>query len=491
MGVQSSLYDRIRGCQFEDKALGSLRDRVLAGNGDQATLDPDGVLRFAGRICVPRVGDLIQLILSEAHESRYSIHPGTAKMYRDLRQHYWWSGIRRDIADFVYRCLCCQQVKAEHLRPGGEFQGLPIPEWKWDRITMDFVAGLPRTSRGFDSIWVIVDRLTKSAHFLFVQSSFSAERLARIYIREVVRLHGVPVSIISDRGSQFTSSFWRTFQDELGTQVDLSTAFHPQTDGQSERTIQVLEDMLRACVLEFGGQWDQFLPLAEFAYNNSYNSSIQMAPFEALYGRRCRTPVGWFESTEPRPRGTDLIQEALEQVRVIQDRLRTAQSRHQSYANRRHRPLRSSVGDRVFLRVSPMKGVMRFGRRGKLSPRYIGPFEILRTVGEVTYELALPPAFSAIHPVFHVSMLRRYIPDESHVLQYDAIELDDHLTFVEEPVAILARDVRKLRSRAIPIVKVRWRHRSVEEATWETEQEMREQFPGLFEPSGPSTSSQR
>ena len=335
MGVQSSLYDRIRGCQFEDKALGSLRDRVLAGNGDQATLDPDGVLRFAGRICVPRVGDLIQLILSEAHESRYSIHPGTAKMYRDLRQHYWWSGIRRDIADFVYRCLCCQQVKAEHLRPGGEFQGLPIPEWKWDRITMDFVAGLPRTSRGFDSIWVIVDRLTKSAHFLPVQSSFSAERLARIYIREVVRLHGVPVSIISDRGSQFTSSFWRTFQDELGTRVDLSTAFHPQIDGQSERTIQVLEDMLRACVLEFGGQWDQFLPLAEFAYNNSYHSSIQMAPFEALYGRRCRTPVGWFESTEPRPRGTDLIQEALEQVRVIQDRLRTAQSRHQSYANRR------------------------------------------------------------------------------------------------------------------------------------------------------------
>ena len=198
---------------------------------------------------------------------------------------------------------------------------------------MDFVAGLPRTSRGFDSIWVIVDRLTKSAHFLPVQSSFSAERLARIYIREVVRLHGVPVSIISDRGSQFTSSFWRTFQDELGTRVDLSTAFHPQTDGQSERTIQVLEDMLRACVLEFGGQWDQFLPLTEFAYNNSYHSSIQMAPFEALYGSSCRTPVGWFESTEPRSRGTDLIKEALEKVRVIQDRLRTAQSRHQSYEN--------------------------------------------------------------------------------------------------------------------------------------------------------------
>ncbi|XP_049378066.1 LOW QUALITY PROTEIN: uncharacterized protein LOC125842802 [Solanum stenotomum] len=486
MGVQSSLLDRIRGCQFEDDTLVALRDRVLAGDGGQATLDPDGVLKFAGRICVPRVGDLIQLILSEAHESRYSIHPGTAKMYRDLRQHYWWSGMRRDIADFVSRCLCCQQVKAEHLRPGGVFQRLPIPEWKWERITMDFVVGLPRTSRGVDSIWVIVDRLTKSAHFLPVHTTFSAERLARIYIREVVRLHGVPVAIISDRGSQFTSSFWRAFQEELGTRVHLSTAFHPQTDGQSERTIQVLEDMLRACVMDFGGQWDQFLPLAEFAYNNSYHSSIQMAPFEALYGRRCRSPVGWFESTEPRPRGTDLLQEALDQVRVIQDRLRTAQSRHQSYADQRRRPLRFSVGDRVFLRVSPMKGVMRFGRRGKLSPRYIGPFEILRTVGEVAYELALPPVFSAIHPVFHVSMLRRYVPDESHVLQYDAVELDDRLTFVEEPVAILSRDVRRLRSRAIPVVKVRWRHRPVEEATWEIEHEMRAQFPDLFEHSGTS-----
>ena len=213
----------------------------------------------------------------------------------------------------------------------------------------------------------------------------------------------------------------------------------------------------------------------ELALNNSYHSNIQMAPFEVLYGRRWRSLVGWFESTQPRPRGAYLILEALEQVRVIQDRLRTTQSRHQSYANQRRRPLRFSVGDRVFLRVSPMKGVMRFGRRGKLSPRYIGPFEILRTVGEVAYELALSPAFSAIHQVFHVSMLCRYIPDESHVLQYDAIEYDDYLTFVEQPVANLAKDVRKLRSRVIPIIMVRWRNHSVEEATLN---------PGLFEPSG-------
>ncbi|WMV58220.1 hypothetical protein MTR67_051605 [Solanum verrucosum] len=258
------------------------------------------------------------------------------------------------------------------------------------------------------------------------------------------------------------------------------------TDGQSERTIQVLEDMLRDCVMDFGGQWDQYLPLAEFAYNNSYHSRIQMAPFEALYGRRCRSPVGWFKSTEPRPCGTDLMREALDHVSVIQDRLRTTQSTHQSYADRRRRPLKFVVGDKVFLCVSPMKGVMRFGSWGKLSPRYIGHFEILRTVGEVAYELALLPAFLAIHPVFHISMLRRFVPDESHVIQYDAVDLDDSLRYIEEPVTILVRDVRRLRSRAIHVVKVHWRDRPVEEATWETEHEMRVQFPGLFEPSGTS-----
>ena len=211
------MLEQIQSRQFEDSGLRRIRDQVLKGESERATLGSDGVLRFDGRICVPRVGDLIQLILHEAHSSRYSIHPGTAKMYRDLRQHYWWSGMRRDIAGFVARCLCCQQVKAEHQRPGGMLQQLPIPEWKWERVTMDFIVGLPRTFRGFDSIWVIVDRLTKSAHFIPVRVSYSAERLARVYIQEVVRLHGVPISIISDRGSQFTSSFWQTFQEELGT----------------------------------------------------------------------------------------------------------------------------------------------------------------------------------------------------------------------------------------------------------------------------------
>ena len=182
---------------------------------------------------------------------------------------------------------------------------------------MDFVVGLPKTMGKYDSIWVIVDRLTKSAHFIPVKVTYNAEKLAKLYISEVVRLHGVPLSIISDRGTQFTSKFWKTLHAELGTRLDLSTAFHPQTDGQSERTIQVLEDMLRACVIEFGDHWDSFLPLAEFSYNNSYHSSIDMAPFEALYGRRCRSPIGWFDAFEVRPWDTDLLRDSIEKVKSI------------------------------------------------------------------------------------------------------------------------------------------------------------------------------
>ena len=209
-----------------------------------------------------------------------------------------------------------------------------------------------------------------------------------------------------------------------------------------------------------------------------------MAPFEALYGRRCRSPVSWFSERGLPPQSSDWARDTADRVRVIQDRLRQAQSRQKAYADRRRRPLEFSVGDRVFLRVSPMRGVRRFGRRGKLSPRYIGPFEILDRVGEVAYRLALPPELSAVHPVFHVSMLRLYVPDPSHVLRYDTVPLDSELTYVEEPVEILDRDVRQLRSRQIPVVRVRWARRPAEESTWETEQEMRAQYPRLFEHSG-------
>ena len=209
-------------------------------------------------------------------------------MRQGMRRHYWWPGMKADIASYVKKCEICQQMKAAYRRPGGLLQPLPIPEWKWEHIAMDLVTGLPRTPRSHDTVWVVIDRLTKSAHFLPIRLTDSFTRLSQLYEREIVRLHGAPTTIVSDRDPRWTSGMWRQLQDHLGTRICMSTAFHPQTDGQTERLIQVLEDMLRACVLEFGGHWEEYLHLCEFSYNNSYQASIGMSPFEALYGRQCR-----------------------------------------------------------------------------------------------------------------------------------------------------------------------------------------------------------
>ena len=203
-------------------------------------------------------------------------------------------------------------------------QPLEIPQWTWDSISMDFVVGLPRTYKNFDSIWVIVDRLTKSAHFIPINIKYSLDRLTSLYISEIVRLHGVPTSIVSDRDPRFTSRFWDSLHRALGTKLKLSSAYHPQTDGQTERTIQSLEDLLRACVLEHKGSWDTFLPLVEFTYNNSFHSSIGMAPYEALYGRRCRTPLCWVDPGEILTFGPEVIRQTTDKVRFIQERMKAA-----------------------------------------------------------------------------------------------------------------------------------------------------------------------
>jgi len=268
-------------------------------------------------------------------------------------------------------------VKAKHQTPRGLLQPLPIPVWKWDHITMDVVVGMPQTQRHHDAIWVIVDRLSKSAHFVAIKTVFNAKQLAELYIREIVRWHGIPLSIVSDRDTKFASRFWQGFQIAMGTEVHLSTTFHPQMNGQSERTIQTLEDMLQACALDYIGNWDHNLPLVEFACNNSYHSSIDMAPYEALYGRRCRTPVCWDEVGERKLSKIELINQTREIISRIREKLRAAQDRQKSCADTRRRPLEFNVGDHVFLKVSPLKGSLRFGQKGKLTPRYVGPFEIL------------------------------------------------------------------------------------------------------------------
>jgi hypothetical protein len=225
------------------------------------------------------------------------------------------------------------------MKPGGLLQPLSIPGWKWEDISMDFIVGLPLTTRKFDSIWVIIDRLSKSAHFIPVHTNYNVQNYARVYIDRVLCLHGVPKKIISDRGSQFVARFWEQLHASLGTHLIHSSAYHPQTDGQTERVNQILEDMLRACVLEHPGSWDQNLPWAEFSYNNSYQENIKMAPFEVLYGRRCHTPLNRIEPREMVIFGPDLVQEAESIVHQVQENLKAVRSRQDTYANKRRRLL--------------------------------------------------------------------------------------------------------------------------------------------------------
>jgi hypothetical protein len=301
-----------------------------------------------------------------------------------------------------------------------------------------------------------------------------------LYIREIVRLHGVPVSIVSDRDSRFTSKFWKRLHEAMGTKLNFSSAYHPQTDGQSERTIQILEDMLRLCVLDFKGNWIQFLPLIEFAYNNSFQATIGMVPYEALYGRKCRSPLYWDEVGERQLLGPDIVQDTKDKIVLIRKRMLTAQSRQKSYADQHRRKLEFEEGDQVFLKVSPMKGVIRFGKKGKLSPRYVCPFEVKEVVGQVAYRVALPPELARVHDVFLVSTLRKYVHDPSHVISYKPLQIHENLSYEEMPIQILDHKKQQLRTKTM-LVKVLWRNHGVEEASWELEQEMRNKYPHLFQ----------
>ncbi|GKA34646.1 hypothetical protein Tco_0721075 [Tanacetum coccineum] len=471
MTIGLDLPKQILNAQTEARKLENIKKEDVGGMLVENSKDPekfrtekleprtDGTLCLNGRSWLPCYGDLRTVIMHESHKSKYSIHPGSDKMYQDMKKLYWWPNMKANIATYVSKCLTCAKVKAEHKRPSGLLVQPDIPEWKWDNITMDFVTKLPKSSQGYDTIWVIVDRLTKSAIFMPMRETDPLDKLARMYLKEVVTKHGIPVSIICDRDPRFSSNFWKSLQKALGTSLDMSTAYHPETDGQSERTIQTLEDMLRACVIDFGNGWVKHLPLVEFSYNNSYHASIKAAPFEALYGRKCRSPVCWAEVGQVQLTGPELVQETTERIIQVKQRMQAARDRQKSYANLKRKPMEFQVGDKVMLKVSPWKGVVRFGKRGKLNPRYVGPFKVLKKVGAVAYKLELPQELSRVHNTFHVSNLKKCYSDDPLVVPLEGLQVDDKLHFVEEPVEIMDREVKQLRRSRVPIVKVRWNSR--------------------------------
>ncbi|GJS33390.1 putative reverse transcriptase domain-containing protein [Tanacetum coccineum] len=356
----------------------SIKDRILTAQKEAADefvvlqkgLDEmieqrsDGTLYYLDRIWVPLKGEVRTLIMDEAHKSKYYVHLGADKMYYDLRDSYWWHGMKKDIAEYVRKCLTCLKVKAEHQRPSGLLQQPEIPDYKM-------------------------------------------ERLARLYLNKIIARHGVPILIITDRNSRFTSRFLHSIQEALATRLNMSTTYHPQTDGQSERTIQTLEDMLRAC-----------------------------------------DEVG-----EGQLIGPELVQETTEKISQVKDRLKTGRDHQKSYADKRRKPLEFSVGHYVLLKVSPWKGVVRFRRKGKLAPRFVGPFEIIEKIGPVAYRLDLLEELNGVHDTFHVSNLKKCLADPTLQVPLDEIRVDAKLNFMEEPMEILEREFKKLKRSRIAIVK--------------------------------------
>nr|GEU88004.1 putative reverse transcriptase domain-containing protein [Tanacetum cinerariifolium] len=425
----------------------------------------DGTLCLNNRSWFPCYGDLRTLIMHESHKSKYFVYSGSDKMNQDMKLLYWWPNMKADIATYVSKWLTYLRVKAEHQKLFGLLVQPEIPQWKWDNITMDFVTKLPKTQSGNDTIWVVVDRLTKSAHFLPMKETDPMDKLARLYLKEVA------------------------FQKAMGTQLDMSIAYHPETDGQSERTIQTLEYMLRACVIDYGNGWERHLTLVKFSYNNSYHASIKASPFEALYGQKCRSPVCWAEVRDAQLTGLELIHETTKKIVQIKQRIQTDRDRQKSYADVRHKPLEFQVGDRVMLKVSPWKGVVHFGKRGKLNPRYIRPFKVLAKVGAVAYRLELPQQLSRVHSTFYVSNLKMCLSDEPLAISVDKVHIDDKLCFVEEPMEIIDHEVKRLKQSHIHIIKVRWNSRRGPQFTWEQEDQFRKKYPQLFTTNAPSTNS--
>jgi hypothetical protein len=332
LAAESNLYDRIVTSQRNDEDIQIVKQKLAEGDPKYTCFQKDhkDVIWFGKRLVVPVDPEIRKTIFDEAHMSKFSIDPGSTKIYQDLKQNFWWSNMKVDIAKYVAECDTCHRMKASHLKSACVLQPFSITMWKWDDISMDFVVGLPLILRKKDSIWVIVDRLTKTAHFIAVHTTYSLQQCAELYMDQIVRLHGILKTIISDRGTQFVARFWEQLHECLGTKLIRSSSYHPQTDGQTERINQILEDMLRASILHYDKSWDKFLSLAEFSYNNSYQASLKMAPFDALYGRRCRTPLNWSEAGERTLFVLDLVKDSEENVQVIMENLKLSQMRQRS-----------------------------------------------------------------------------------------------------------------------------------------------------------------
>jgi hypothetical protein len=434
-----------------------------------------GIIRFQGRVWVGNNSALQSKLITAFHSSAVGGHSGADATYQRLKRLFAWPGLKAHVLEFVKQCDICQHAKHSTAHPAGLLQPLPVPTGPWQDITMDFIEGLP-LSDGYNSILVVVDRFTKFAHFLPLRHPFTAPSVARIFVDSIVKLHGMPRSIVSDRDRIFTSSFWKLLFQHLGTKLKFTTAYHPQTDGQSERVNQCVEMYLRCNIQDAPRQWRRMLPLAELWYNSCFHTTIGCSPFQALYGHEPN--FGSIPELEPE-HGIPVqgfLAERANQLAILTRNLEAAQHRMKRYADKKRIEREYQVGDSVLLRLQPYAQKTVVNRPfPKIAYKFFGPYKITERIGRVAYRLELPPS-SQIHNVFHVSQLKDYRADYTPVFT-ELPKLPPLDTIDARPEAVLDR--RMMKKGNVPVIQVliKWTDQPDEAATWEDWDVLKTRFP--------------
>ena len=477
--ISTPIFDFIQQMQADclvDADSKKLVESVKQGTQSNSHFSVEGeTLYYRKRLYVPDYNNWRRRVIGEFHDGVKGGHSGVLRTYKRLARNFNWPGIKKSVQKYVAACDVCQRNHYETIHPPGLLQPLKIPEEAWSSISMDFIEGLP-TSEGKSVIWVVVDRLTKFAHFVPLKHPYTAKILAEAFIHHVYKLHGLPGEIVSDRDNAFMSEFWKSFWSIQGTELSPSSAYHPQSDGQTEIVNKILEQFLRCVICERQEKWTSLLPWAEFWYNTTYHASLKMSPFEALYGYKPPGVKPYLPSSTNVAEVDKILIQRDEHLKVIKKNLQEAQSRMKLYADKLRTERSFEVGDMVFLKLQKYKQQTVARRTSeKLSPRYFGPFEVLQKIGTVAYKLMLPPN-SKVHNVFHVSLLKKKIGNQSKVQAHLPPSLDPSNPRWY-PAKIIERKLFKLNNKPVTKWLVQWIGSSTDDATWEFAEEIIKRFP--------------
>jgi transposase InsO family protein len=436
-----------------------------------------GLILKKGRIWVVRHSPFQRQLLKFIHSNPIAGHSGFHKCLHRAKTYFFWKGMRSDIKKFIQECSVCQANKPETLNPPGLLQPLPIPSRVWLDISMDFIEGLP-VSRGFSVILVVIDRLTKYGHFLALSHPYTAAKVAQVFLAQVLKLHGMPNTIVSDRDPVFTSSFWRELFRLQGTSLAFISAYHPQSDGQTEALNKCVETYLRCYSSTKPREWSSWLPLVEWWYNTNHHSSIGLTPFEALYGYPPPVLLSYVPGTTANMAVDNILQDRNSTINLFKEQLHKAQHRMKSQADKKHIERVFQIGDWVYLRLQPYRHKTLAARKNiKLSPRFFGPFQVLQKIGSVAYKLDLPAA-ARLHPVFHGSCLKPKLGQQ--VIPIPTLTpVDAQGEIQPKPELVVESRTTQHRGRPVTKLRVHWKGTTSEEDTWEKAWKLRAQFPHL------------